>query len=315
MPKISVIIPVYNTEKYIEKCLESLAEQIMQDFEVIIVNDGSKDNSKDVIKNYMKSSKLNIKYLEKENGGLASARNYGVERASGTYISFLDSDDYLDKNTFSELEKYIDENIDLIKFKMKTVDEKGNIIEKIAGPVFSVCTGEEGYKKLCTSDKYMDPACIYLYRKEFFVENNFKYKLRYHEDFGLTSLIIIQAKSFISTDNYGYNYLQTEESLTRSKDKKKDIERAKDMLSHYDNMLAVIDACNNISNKTKELVKRYYTNSVVLKTDTLKGKEKRNYIREIKYRQMYKNIKPENLKQKIKRLLLKYNINLYLKVR
>lgn len=315
MPKISVIIPVYNTEKYIEKCLESLAEQIMQDFEVIIVNDGSKDNSKDVIKNYMKSSKLNIKYLEKENGGLASARNYGVERASGTYISFLDSDDYLDKNTFSELEKYIDENIDLIKFKMKTVDEKGNIIEKISGPVFSVCTGEEGYKKLCTSDKYMDPACIYLYRKEFFVENNFKYKLRYHEDFGLTSLIIIQAKSFISTDNYGYNYLQTEESLTRSKDKKKDIERAKDMLSHYDNMLAVIDACNNISNKTKELVKRYYTNSVVLKADTLKGKEKRNYIREIKYRQMYKNIKPENLKQKIKRLLLKYNINLYLKVR
>ena len=315
MPKISVIIPVYNTEKYIEKCLESLAEQIMQDFEVIIVNDGSKDNSKDVIKNYMKSSKLNIKYLEKENGGLASARNYGVERASGTYISFLDSDDYLDKNTFSELEKYIDENIDLIKFKMKTVDEKGNIIEKIAGPVFSVCTGEEGYKKLCTSDKYMDPACIYLYRKEFFVENNFKYKLRYHEDFGLTSLIIIQAKSFISTDNYGYNYLQTEESLTRSKDKKKDIERAKDMLSHYDNMLAVIDACNKISNKTKELVKRYYTNSVVLKADTLKGKEKRNYIREIKYRQMYKNIKPENLKQKIKRLLLKYNINLYLKVR
>ena len=315
MFKISVIIPVYNTEKYIEKCLESLEKQSMKDFELIIVNDGSKDNSKNVIKNYMKSSKLNIKYLEKENGGLASARNYGVERATGKYLSFLDSDDYLDKDTFSLLEKYIDDEVDLIKFKMKTVDENGNIIEKIDGPVFSVCSGEKKNEKLCTLDKYMDPACIYLYRKEFFVENNFKYKLRYHEDFGLTSLIIVQAKTFVSTEYFCYNYLQTEESLTRSKDDSKNIDRAKDMLSHYDNMLAVIDACDNISNKTKELVKRYYTNSVVLKADTLKGKERKKYIKEIKYRQMYKNIKPENLKQKIKRFLLKYNINLYLKVR
>ena len=200
MPKISVIIPVYNTEKYIEKCLESLAKQTMQDFEVIVVNDGSTDNSKSIIKEYMKNSELNIKYLEKENGGLASARNYGVERALGKYISFLDSDDYLDESLFSELEKYMDKDIDLIKFKMKTVNEEGKILEKLDGPVFDVCTGEEGYKKLCTTDKYMDPACIYLYRKEFFMENNFKYKLRYHEDFGLTSLIIIQAKTFVSTN-------------------------------------------------------------------------------------------------------------------
>ena len=315
MPKISVIIPVYNTEKYIEKCLESLAKQEMQDFEVIVVNDGSTDNSENVIKNYMQSSKLNIKYLEKENGGLASARNYGVEKASGKYISFLDSDDYLDKNLFSELEKYIDKDIDLIKFKMKKVDEKGRLIEKLDGPVFDICSGKQAYEKLCTSDKYMDPACIYLYKREFFVENNFKYKLRYHEDFGLTSLIIVQAKTVVSTDICGYNYLQTEESLTRSKDDSKNIDRAKDMLIHYDNMLAVIDANYDLSEKTKELVKRYYTNSVVLKAESLKGKEKRNYIKEIKYRMMYKNIKPENLKQKIKRILLKYSISLYLKMR
>ncbi len=315
MPKISVIIPVYNTEKYIEKCLESLAGQTMQDFEVIIVNDGSTDNSKKVIKDYMKNSNLDIRYLEKENGGLASARNYGVEKALGKYISFLDSDDYLDKNLFSNLEKYIDEDIDLIKFKMKTVDEKENVIEKLDGPVFDVCTGEEGYKKLCTTDKYMDPACIYLYRREFFLENNFKYKLRYHEDFGLTSLIMIQAKSFVSTEFFGYNYLQTEESLTRGKDYKKDVDRAKDMLAHYDNMITLIDAYYNISDETKDLVKRYYTNSVVLKADTLKGEDKKRYIKEIKDRFMYRNIKPENLKQKVKRILLKYNVSLYLKMR
>ena len=315
MPKISVIIPVYNTEKYIEKCLESLAKQTMQDFEVIIVNDGSTDNSKKVIKDYMKNSNLDIRYLEKENGGLASARNYGVERALGKYISFLDSDDYLDKDLYKNLEKYMDENIDLIKFKMKTVDEKENVIEKLDGPVFDVCTGEEGYKKLCTTDKYMDPACIYLYRREFFVENNFKYKLRYHEDFGLTSLIIVQAKTFVSTKIFGYNYLQTGESLTRGKDYKKDIDRAKDMLAHYDNMITLIDAYYNVSDETKDLVKRYYTNSVVLKADTLKGEDKKRYIKEIKDRFMYRNIKPENLKQKVKRMLLKYNVSLYLKMR
>ena len=315
MPKISVIIPVYNTEKYIEKCLESLAGQTMQDFEVIIVNDGSTDNSKKVIKDYMKNSNLDIRYLEKENGGLASARNYGVERALGKYISFLDSDDYLDKDLYKNLEKYMDENIDLIKFKMKTVDEKENVIEKLYGPVFEVCSGEEGYKRLCTTDKYMDPACIYLYRREFFVENNFKYKLRYHEDFGLTSLIIIQAKTFVSTESFGYNYLQTGESLTRGKDYKKDVDRAKDMLAHYDNMITLIDAYYNISDETKDLVKRYYTNSVVLKADTLKGEDKKRYIKEIKDRFMYRNIKPENLKQKVKRMLLKYNVSLYLKMR
>lgn len=315
MPKISVIIPVYNTEKYIEKCLDSLERQTMKDFEVIVVNDGSTDNSKKVIKEYMKENKLNIKYLEKENGGLASARNYGVERTLGKYIAFLDSDDYIDNDLFSDLEKYMDKDIDLIKFKMKTVDEKGNIIEKLDGPVFDVCTGEEGYKKLCTFDKYMDPACIYLYRREFFVENNFKYKLRYHEDFGLTSLIIVQAKTFVSTDSFGYNYLQTEESLTRGQDYNKNIDRAKDMISHYDNMIALIDAYYNISKETKELVKRYYTNSVILKANTLKGKEKKQYIKEIKNRFMYRNIKPENFKQRLKRILLKYNVSLYLKMR
>ncbi len=315
MPKISVIVPVYNTEKYIEKCLKSLDDQTMKDFEVVIVNDGSKDESERAIKNYMRRTRMNIKYLKKENGGLASARNYGVERASGKYISFLDSDDYLDKDTFYLLEQYIDKDIDLIKFKMKTVNEKEEVLEKLDGPVFDVCKGEEGYKKLCTTDKYMDPACIYLYRREFFVENNFKYKLRYHEDFGLTSLIIVQAKTFVSTDIFGYNYLQTEESLTRAKDYNKDIERAKDMLAHYDNMIPTVNAYTNISAETKALVKRYYTNSVILKANKLKGKERKQYIKEIKNRFMYRNIKPENLKQKLKRILLKYSVNLYLKMR
>lgn len=314
-PKISIIVPVYNVEKYVEKCLKSLANQTMQDFEIIIVNDGSKDNSEEIIKNFKENHpNLQIKYLKKENGGLASARNYGVKYATGKYISFIDSDDYVDSNLYKNLEKYMDEDIDLIKFKMQTVDETGKILEKLDGPVFEKRTGEDGFKRLFAKDNFIDPACIYLYRREFFIKNKFKYRLRYHEDFGLTSLIIVRANSFVSTNVFGYNYLQTEESLTRSRDANKDVARAKDMLKHYDNMLIQIDGYN-IKKETKEMVKKYYTNSVILKVNTLIGEERKEYIKEIRNRKMYKNIKADNIKQFIKRNILKFDINLYLKLR
>lgn len=317
MPKISVIVPVYNTEKYVEKCLKSIAEQKMNDLEIIIVNDGSTDNSEIIIKQWIEKNKENIKikYLNKKNGGLSETRNFALPYATGKYISFIDSDDYIDSNLYSHLEQFMDDNVDLIKFKMQTVDKDGNILEKLDGPVFEKCTGEEGYEKLCTNDRFLDPACIYLYRTEFYKSNNFKYKVgAYHEDFGLTSLIILKAKSFVSTNEYGYYYLQSDNSITRNQNYDKEIKKAKDLLGHYDDMIKVIKNYE-ISNKSKELIKRYYTNTLILKTKELKGQEKKQYINEIYRRKLYKNIKPYSLKQLIKRIILKFNINLYLKLR
>ena len=317
MPKISVIVPVYNTEKYVEKCLKSIAEQKMNDLEIIIVNDGSTDNSETIIKQWIEKNKENIKikYLNKKNGGLSETRNFALPYATGKYISFIDSDDYIDSNLYSHLEQFMDDNVDLIKFKMQTVDEKEKVLEKLDGPVFEKCTGEEGYEKLCTNDRFLDPACIYLYRTEFYKSNNFKYKVgAYHEDFGLTSLIILKAKSFVSTNEYGYYYLQSDNSITRNQNYSKEIKKAQDLLGHYDDMIKVIEGYE-ISNKSKKLVKRYYTNTLILKTKELKGQEKKQYINEIYRRKLYKNIKPYSLKQLIKRIILKFNINLYLKLR
>ena len=92
--KVSVIVPVYKVEDYIAKCLDSLVNQTLTDLEIIIVNDGSPDNSEKIIKKYVKKYQ-NIKYLVKENGGLSDARNYGLKHATGEYIAFLDSDDYV----------------------------------------------------------------------------------------------------------------------------------------------------------------------------------------------------------------------------
>ena len=316
MPKISVIVPVYNTEKYVEKCIKSILSQTMDDIEIIIVNDGTKDNSEAIINKCIKenNTKIPIKYFKKENGGLFDARNYALKYVSGKYISFIDSDDYIEKDLYKNLAKYIDEGIDLIKFKMQQVDENGGIIQKLDGPVFEKCTGEEAYEKLCTQEKYLDPACIYLYKTQFFIENNFKYSGKYHEDFGLTSLVIIKAKSFVSTNVVGYNYLQTNDSITRNKEYQKEIEKAKCILTNYDNMIKTIKNYE-ISEKSKDLVRRYYTNTVILKSKDLKNKDLEEYIKEIKKRKMYKNIKPYNIKQLIKRIVLKISVKLYLKIR
>lgn len=103
MPKVSVIVPFYNVEGYIEKCLDTLVNQTLEDIEIILVNDGSKDNSILIAKKFLENYPKKIVYLEKENGGLSDARNYGIPYAKGEYIAFLDSDDYVEKNMYEEM--------------------------------------------------------------------------------------------------------------------------------------------------------------------------------------------------------------------
>ena len=114
MIKISVIVPVYNTEKYLPKCLDSLVNQTLKDIEIIIVNDGSPDNSQKIIDDYVKKYK-NIKAFEKKNGGLSDARNYGIKKASGEYIAFLDSDDYVTVDMYEKMyKKAISQEFDMV---------------------------------------------------------------------------------------------------------------------------------------------------------------------------------------------------------
>lgn len=115
MPKVSVIVPVYNVEKYVLRCLLSLENQTFKDMEIIVVNDGSQDGSKDLILKF-KERYDNIIYVEKTNGGLSDARNYGMKYASGEYIAFLDSDDFVDYSTYELLyNKAIEENADYVE--------------------------------------------------------------------------------------------------------------------------------------------------------------------------------------------------------
>ena len=103
MPKVSIVVPIYNVEKYLEKCLKSLSKQTLQEIEVIMINDGSTDNSIKIAKRYQNEFPNKFKYFEKENGGLSDARNFGMKYVTGEYTAFLDSDDYVEKDTYELL--------------------------------------------------------------------------------------------------------------------------------------------------------------------------------------------------------------------
>jgi glycosyltransferase involved in cell wall biosynthesis len=304
MYKLTIIIPVYNREKTIKKALDSVVSQLDETTELIVVNDGSTDKTEELVKEYISERNSNINYYIKENEGVASARNFGITHAKGEYIMFVDSDDYLEDNFIKELQTYLYENIDIIKFKAKNVDEQGNVISKINGPIFGEVNGEEAFNKLFYTDVLMDSPCVYVLKKALFTQNNLYFRVgTYHEDFGLIPLILIKAKSVVSINTYGYNYVQTDNSITRNDDYKKTIKKFEDSLLHYDNMIQFVNE-NSIGNKTKDNVKRYYTNAILLKLKSIKKEDRNSYIKQIKQRKMIKNIKPQNLKQAIKRIIL-----------
>lgn len=119
MSKVSVIIAVYNVEKYLEKCLQSLVNQTLEDIEIIVVNDGSTDSSQDIIDRFVAYSPK-VKALVKENGGASDARNYGMQYASGEYIGFVDSDDFVDANMYEVMyQKALEEGSDIVECNLR----------------------------------------------------------------------------------------------------------------------------------------------------------------------------------------------------
>lgn len=315
MKKLSIIIPVYNSEKTIKKCIESVLKQKNNDIEIVIINDGSTDNSENIIKEYIEKYHEIISYYKKENTGVADTRNYGIKKAKGKYIMFLDSDDFIADDFYNTINKYMDQDIDLIKFKLQRLDENGNITEKVDGPVFENITGEEGFKLLYSTDVLLDSPCVYIIKKEIFTNNELYFKTgTEHEDFGLIPFVIILAKTMISINFYGYQYVQSNESITRNSDYNKTIKKANDALKQYDEALLKIKKYK-IDNDTSSFLKIYYTNAILLKTETLNSKDQKEYINQIKNRKMLQNIKARNLKQAFKKCILFISVKGYLKLR
>lgn len=227
----------------------------------------------------------------------------------------MDSDDYIDKDLLIKQEEYMNKSIDIIKFKMKLVDMQGNEIKKIEGPIFDVENGQDAFNELCFNDVLIDQLCIYLIKREYIASNNYRFvKGAYHEDFGLVPIMIANAKTVISTDFYGYFYVQSENSIMRNTDHSKTIKKMNDSFMYYDKMLETIKKLD-LTNTTKDNIKLFYTNSILIKIEELENEDRNLFLQEFKKRKMYKNIKIKNPKQLIKKLLLEANANWYFKIR
>lgn len=297
---ISFIIPAYNAGKTIERAVNSIRSQEGSniDYEIIVVDDGSEDDLKEKMEEFKNDKK--VKYFYKDNTGVSDTRNYGVNQAIGEYIIFVDSDDYISKNLLRDIEPYVNENIDLIKWKPVFVDEEENIIKKEKGSSFHKVSGEKGFNLLFGKDNLLDCLWNYAIKKDIIVE--FPDGM-YHEDFATMPLMILNSKTMISIDKYEYFYVQSKNSIMRNKSEEMERKKLQDKLVHYDNLLRTLRKMV-LKKTTKENFAIFVTNSLLAVIPDLEEENKIWYEKELKERKIAKNIKIRSFKQFIKRILL-----------
>ena len=217
--KVSVIVPVYNVEKYIDHCLDSLVNQTLQEIEIIVVNDGSTDNSQNIIEKYANNYSHMVKVFSKENGGLSDARNYGICHAEGEYIGFVDSDDFVEPNMFEIMyEKAIMTNADIIVCSFNHIYDSGKIKHISIDNKFGAFDNDLKEMLVCAKPY----AWNKIYRRAFFINTGISYpKGQYFEDSAVTYNLIYLAKhiEFINDPLYNYRY-KRKDSITGTINKK-----------------------------------------------------------------------------------------------
>jgi len=226
MPKVSIVIPVYGVEEYIDKCLKSLVNQTLQDIEIIVVNDGSKDNSQDIIDEYVKRDKR-IKSIIKENGGQASARNMGIKLATGDYLGFVDSDDWIESNMYELLYNEAVSNDYDVVFCNYHIETNG-IREEADTIVFNPEKAVESYI-------FSQPApWNKIFKRHLWVNNKLKFaEGMIYEDYAIIPVFPLYANKFSYVDKCLYNYLVRDGSTmnqAKFNPKFKDIVRASKVL-------------------------------------------------------------------------------------
>ena len=303
MPKFSIIVPVYNVEDYISECLLSIMNQTEKDFEVIVVNDGSKDKSIEIAKKYP------VKIINQENQGLSEARNTGVKHAKGEYILFLDSDDYWEKDLLKNLKQELKDKPDIIRFQIQETYADNRVIKHEEEP-FAICKGEKAFKKIC-SYHFVENAWCYCIKRSYYINNDYKFmKGTIHEDFGLIPLVIIKASRVKSISYIGYNYRQRENSIMSSKNYEKTKKKVDDFLRHYINLMKEI-------NKTKieaTYFKSFISNSLILKITELNKKDYKEYKKILKEEKVYDNLLADTRKRRIKKSIAKISPKLMRKM-
>lgn len=303
MESLTIIIAAYNVEKYIEKCLTSLVNQTYKNLEILVVNDGSTDNTKKLIEKYEKEYE-NLKLLNKENGGLSSARNLGLQNTKTKYVTFVDGDDYLELNTYEVIMKKIEEEkADLGIFNFKKVYSQKIINSKLDKKIYN-----KNFLKYLFSKSAEVDIVVWnkIFKTDIILKNQIYFENRaYFEDTGFIFRYLYFVKKVSLAELPLYNYIQRENSITKKFNP------------------IIIDSCENTYKIIKEFYQKNneyekYKNEIEdmylrMKIYTLNNSLKYggNYTFKITWQEVFKTKIP--LKHKIALILLK--IKIYKKLR
>lgn len=301
--KYTFIVPVYNGEKYIDRCLKSLLNQTYKNFEIIIINDGSTDNSESILDDYQKKHSQ-IKVIHQKNKGLSASRNLGIKKAIGDYLLFVDVDDYISDQTLAFIETKVSKPWDLIKFNWTSNQKELDINLKED----KVSNGSDAISYLINKKEVFEMAVLYAYNKEYLEKINFSFKEnRYHEDFGLIPITILKSTQILLTSKNLYYYDQDViGSITKNDDYDKTLKKACDVLEFYKEVKKELLNLNIPNLEAVELLKSYNANAVLKKSKTLKKADKKIYNNKIVELKVLEDLYTKTFRAKLKKKYLKF---------
>lgn len=313
MELVSVIVPVYNVEKYLARCIQSVCGQSYQGLEIILVDDGSKDKSGVICDEYAEQDGR-IKVIHKENGGLGDARNAGVEKAEGKYLLFVDSDDRIHENLVRDTVETAEKNqADMVIFDYIGEEENGNLTDRFTFPfsvnrVIEVAEEKELIMRSCS-------AVNKLIRRELWKESGFQFpKGRYYEDLATIPKVMTKTKKIVYLPEVYYYYLMRDGSIMHSRNFEKNYE---DRTWAVDQLLEYFERENLIETYRNELEYLVFENTYFVPSkEIVLNDRKSEYLKKFrdyvynKFPQMNKNYYVQQIagKDKILLKLLQYRM-------
>jgi len=294
---ISVIIPVYNVEKYVERCLDSVINQTYKNLEIILIDDGSTDNSGKICDEYVKKDNRII-VVHKENGGVSSARNIGIELANGDYIGFVDSDDYIEKemyeNLFNNLIKY---NVDISMCNYYIEKNSKKTFHKHDIKDILLINNKAEFFELLNSNYYKGFLWNKLFKAEVIKKFKLKNDIHVCEDLLLVSQIADFSNSFCFDNKCLYNYVMRENSAIFGKINEKTFS----VLDAYKQIINIVSGYN------EQLAINYELEYFKWKNDLIKGYKFEDITKK-------KNLEEEN-KKLYRKLIKSGNIKINKKIK
>ena len=220
-PFFSIILPIYNVAPYLERCIQSVLEQDMKDYEIILVNDGSTDHSPAICDRYAQEYTF-IKVVHKENGGLSSARNAGLAHASGQYIWWVDSDDWIENGALRLIHDACNSQPDVVKFNFyRLSDEKRPVVTNLEPGQYdaAVIKSVVQEKAFCEAGKFSLSAWSHVYRRAFLLAQDLSFvseRAVGSEDYLFNLCVFLKAESLVMIPQSLYVYIQRSQSLSQS---------------------------------------------------------------------------------------------------